>query len=368
MEFFLINIFFIINNKIIQKYCCEPEIKKGSDEKIDEILDKYLVHRKKEEKKKEGRNKLISGRNLLYNDLYSINNHIGDSTYENSKINYINNNNYYLLHSQNNNCFGFHTKSSESFSNDFNNNTQKNALLLKKKNNKKKLKLKNILGNLFKENFIITINEYGIESFTPLRRKYDRITKFGPIGYDKEGKPINDFQIIISDKFKDKIDTLFFIEYNAIKQNYFLVPNYFEENQELNIFIKLEEPLPISQNYSFSLGDAHFSVEPKPGGALELEMNMENGERESYLFGIAKEVVKIGRCKSCDINLKSLAYSRIQTCLYYKKEEKIWYIKDGYNEKKSMNGTWLYINFPWEISLNTKLRVGQNLLEMNITI
>lgn len=111
----------------------------------------------------------------------------------------------------------------------------------------------------------------------------------------------------------------------------------------------------------------HFSVEPKSGGAIELEMNMENGESESYLFGMTKEIVKIGRCKKCDIILKSLAYSRVQTTLYYNKEENIWYIQDGFDEKKSMNGTWLYINVPWEISIDTQVRVGQSLLVLNVT-
>lgn len=96
-------------------------------------------------------------------------------------------------------------------------------------------------------------------------------------------------------------------------------------------------------------------------------MNSENGEIESYLFGIAKEIVKIGRSKDCDIILKSLAYSRIQTSIYYKEEEKIWYISDGYDGKSSMNGTWLFINFPLEICDDMKLRVGKNLLALSIT-
>ena len=156
------------------------------------------------------------------------------------------------------------------------------------------------------------------------------------------------------------------IEYNTIRQKYFLIPNYPEENQELNIFAKIEQIFPINQKYKFSLGDAHFSLEPKQGGALELEMNNENGEVESYLFGIAKEIVTIGRSKECDIILKGLAYSRIQTTIYYKEEENLWYIQDGFNEKKSMNGTWLFINFPFEISYDIKLRVGNNLLELNV--
>ena len=341
-------------------------MKKESEERIDEILDQYLVKRIKDEKKA-GRNKLISRKNILYHDMSSNHNHIDNNTFENNRNNSNHNHNLYFLHSLNFNFFGNQTKSSDTFSNDFI-NTQKYSLsLMKKKSHMHKLTIKNVIGNLFKENFLITINEYGIESFTPLRRKYDGVTKFGPLGYDKEGKPINDFQIIIPENLKNEIETLFMIEYDNVKQKYVLIPNYLDENQELNIFIKLEKRLPIEHNYTFSLGEVHFSVEPKSGGAIELEMNMENGESESYLFGMTKEIVKIGRCKKCDIILKSLAYSRVQTTLYYNKEENIWYIQDGFDEKKSMNGTWLYINVPWEISIDTQVRVGQSLLVLNVT-
>lgn len=227
--------------------------------------------------------------------------------------------------------------------------------------------LRNIFGDLFKEKFTILINEYGIESFSPLRKQFDGITKFGPKGFDKNGKPINDYEIIIPDELKNEIETLFTIEFNTIKKKYILFSNYINENEDLNLFIKLEKDFPINQKYKFSLGSVNFSAQPKPGGALELEINMENGEIESYLFGIAKEFIKIGRSKECDIILKGLSYSRIQTCLYYKEDENIWYIIDGYNGKKSMNGTWLYINFPLEINFDIKLRVGKNLLELNVS-
>lgn len=353
-------------------------MKKESEKRIDDVLDNYFENKKKEEKNLKN-NIHNSDNKLFYNENSSNNNHGEINTNGNIKNNnYIccnsisNNNNYYYLHSANyNNCCGYYTKSSENFSNDNNNNnnTQKFSISLLKKNNnnKNKLKIKSVFGNLFKENFVITINEYGIENFAPLRRQYDGITKFGPIGYDKEGKPINDFQIVISDEIKNDIETLFMIEYNTIKKKYFLIPNYLVEDQNLNLFIKIDQVFPIYQKHKFSLGDAHFSVEPKPGGALELEMNTESGEIESYLFGIAKELVKIGRSKENDIILKNLAYSRIQTSLYYKEEENVWYIQDGFEEKRSMNGTWLYINFPFEISYDTKLRVGNNLLELNIT-
>ena len=373
MEFCFVNknIFYNYNNNL-QRSCCEPEEKKEAEERIDDMFDNYLAYKSKEEEKQEKINKSSRSNRIICENL-SNNNQIDNNTYENSKnnniCNNIINNNYYINSVNYNNCCGYYFKSNDKNPNDTYNNTQKYtlSLLKKKNNNSNKLKIKNLFGDLFKEKYIITINEFGIESFTPLRRQYDGVTKFGPIGYGNDGKPVNDFEIVIPEELKNDIETLFTIEYNNIKKKYILFSNCFNENQDLNLFIKLEIDFPISQKYKFSLGEVHFSVQPKPGGALELEMNMEDGEIESHLFGIAKEMVKIGRSKDCDIILKSLAYSRIQSCFYYKEEENIWYIQDGFDGKPSMNGTWLFINFPFEINNNIKLRDGKNLLELTLT-
>ena len=313
------------------------------------------------EKKYKDRNKSMN--NLFYNELSSniINT---NSNNENSKMRNINYNYYFKNNiSCNNNNYFLKTKdnSSYNFTSSSKNIINNNNIFIKKK-----LKLKNIFGDLFKENFVIIINEYGIENFTPLRQKYDGITKFGPIIYDKNDKnPINDFQIFTLDI---DIQTIFTIKYDTIKRKYLLIPNTnnLEEIHDLKTFVKLENNLPINQRYNISLGKANFSIEPKDNNSLELKLYLDNGEIELYLFDTKKNLIKIGRSKRCDIILNSLEYSRIQTCIFFNKNEKMWYIKDGIGDKSSMNGTWLFINFPWEISYDTKVRIGKNLLELSL--
>lgn len=185
--------------------------------------------------------------------------------------------------------------------------------------------------------------------------------------HNNENKfPINDFQIFT---IENNIQTLFIIKYDSNKKKYFLIPNRSSphEYHDLNIFIKLEHDLPIMHKYYISLGKANFSIEPiNNNNSIELKLYLDNGEVELYLFDIRKNLIKIGRSKTCDIILKSLEYSRIQTCIYYSKSEKMWYIKDGIEDQMSMNGTWIFINFPWEISYDTKVRIGKNLLELNM--
>ena len=284
---------------------------------------------------------------------------------ENNKLRNINYNFYY----QNNITFSnnYLNKYQDNISNDFSSST-KNDIIDKNTFIKKKLGLKNLFGDLFKENFVIIINEYGIENLVPMRKKYDGKTKFGPIIYDKKNNninPINDFQIFTLDF---NIKTLFIIKYDKNSKKYYLISNIEnkDEIQDLNIFIKLEKDLPILRKYYISLGKVNFSIETKENNNLELKFYFENNQKELYIFNTEKNLIKIGRSKICDVILKSVEYSRIQTSIYFNEKNKTWYIKDGFGNNQSMNGTWIFINFPWEISYHNKVKIGNNLFELSL--
>ena len=284
---------------------------------------------------------------------------------ENNKLRNINYNFYY----QNNITFSnnYLNKYQDNISNDFSSST-KNDIIDKNTFIKKKLKLKNLFGDLFKENFVIIINEYGIENLVPMRKKYDGKTKFGPIIYDQKNNninPINDFQIFTLDF---NIKTLFIIKYDKNSKKYYLISNIEnkDEIQDLNIFIKLEKDLPILRKYYISLGKVNFSIETKENNNLELKFYFENNQKELYIFNTEKNLIKIGRSKICDVILKSVEYSRIQTSIYFNEKNKTWYIKDGFGNNQSMNGTWIFINFPWEISYLNKVKIGNNLFELSL--
>ena len=284
---------------------------------------------------------------------------------ENNKLRNINYKYYY----QNNITFSnnYLNKYQDNISNDFSSST-KNDIIDKNTFIKKKLKLKNLFGDLFKENFVIIINEYGIENLVPMRKKYDGKTKFGPIIYDQKNNninPINDFQIFTLDF---NIKTLFIIKYDKNSKKYYLISNIEnkDEIQDLNIFIKLEKDLPILRKYYISLGKVNFSIETKENNNLELKFYFENNQKELYIFNTEKNLIKIGRSKICDVILKSVEYSRIQTSIYFNEKNKTWYIKDGFGNNQSMNGTWIFINFPWEISYHNKVKIGNNLFELSL--
>ena len=88
---------------------------------------------------------------------------------------------------------------------------------------------------------------------------------------------------------------------------------------------------PLFKNINFLLGCIFKCSAKARGRTLELEINIEDGEITSYLFGISKGIGKIGRSKECNIVLKNFAYSRIKASLFYKEDENIWDIFGGFN-------------------------------------
>lgn len=317
-----------------------------------------MKNKKIKDEKYKKRNKSMNS--LIYSELSS--NIMETNINENRKINNINYNFYYQNYINfNNNIFN---ECPDNISNNFSSST-KNKSTDKDVFIKRKIRLKNLYGKLLKENFVIIINEYGIENFTPLRKKYDGITKFGPIILENNNNIINDFQIFTLNL---NIKTLFTIKYDNNKKKYYLISNLInkEKFQDLNIFIKLEKDFPISRKYYISLGKVNFSVEVKEINFLELKLYFEDNKKETIIYDKKKKFIKIGRSKNCDIILKNLEYSRIQTTIYFNEKDKFWYIKDGFGNYKSMNGTWIFINFPWEISFHNEVKIGNNLLELSI--
>ena len=82
------------------------------------------------------------------------------------------------------------------------------------------------------------------------------------------------------------------------------------------------------------------------------------------ILGQKNKNITIGRGKNCNIILNNLSYSRIQCSIIL--ENNFWYIIDGDNEKESTNGTWIFINWDYEIEDDFIFRIGQNIIQVNL--
>ena len=224
-----------------------------------------------------------------------------------------------------------------------------------------KIYIQCISGTILRNNTDkIIINDVGIENFPPLRKKYDGKTKFGISEND------NDY--IISLPYNNiGINTLFYINFNKLNNKFYLCKDMYDSNEmEMNIFIKLNRSLCIDKKYYFSFGDVNFCIEPIQNNKIEIWINLEDDKKKMFLFSPVDKSITIGRSKKCNIVSPGVSLSRIQCTISYEDLDNFWYLKDGAKDHNSMNGTWLFLNDQWEISENTEVRIGENLLNINI--
>ena len=133
----------------------------------------------------------------------------------------------------------------------------------------------------------------------------------------------------------------------------------------MNIFIKLNRSLCIDKKYYLSFGDINFSIEPIYNNKIEIWINLENDRKKMFQFSPVDKSITIGRSKRCNIIAASSSLSRIQCTIFYEDLDNYWYINDGSKDHNSMNGTWLFLNDQWELSGDTEVRIGENLLAIN---
>ena len=221
-----------------------------------------------------------------------------------------------------------------------------------------------ISGNLFLDKTII-INSLGLENIPLIRKQNDRIVNFGPLIYDKDKISINDYIINLPKNLNNIVQTLFSFSYDIELKKYFLSPNYIDNYIDTIIFLKVNKKFKIDKKIFVSLGEVHFSIEPIENNKLIIEITFENNSIKQFTFyNKNNNIITIGRGKKCNIVLSNLSYSRIQCSIVF--ENNFWFIIDGDREKESTNGTWVFINWDYDIEDNFIFRIGQNIIQVNL--
>ena len=215
---------------------------------------------------------------------------------------------------------------------------------------------------------MIIINSLGLQNVPLIRKQEDRIVNFGTLIYDNENNCINDYIINLPNHLKNIVQTLFSISFDIKLKKYFLSPNLIDNYIETNIFVKVIKNFKIDKKLFVSLGEVHFIIEPiNDNKSIIIEANLELNLNKKYYFD-SENIKKItmGREKNCNIILNHLSYSRIQCSINYNENDNFWFINDGDNEKESTNGTWVFINWDYDIEKDFLFRIGQNIIQVNL--
>ena len=112
------------------------------------------------------------------------------------------------------------------------------------------------------------------------------------------------------------------------------------------LFIKLnnKNKFILNQKELILTGNTIFQLTPKEHNCIEIINLSKNNHNNKYIVdGFNKKVITIGRNKDCDFSFpKDKSFSRYQTTFEFNEETKKWSIIDGYKDKGSTNGTWIF--------------------------
>lgn len=195
-----------------------------------------------------------------------------------------------------------------------------------------------------------------------------------------QGEIINDFVIPSKDKETERRHRgrHLQIEYNIEKSSYFI--------KDLGIgfgaFVRLDKPLVLKDNHLLNMGEsfiivnlinekysvANYSISTHDSklssdSPLKLRLKLFGGPStgEVFYFKPDTEVIKIGRSTNCEVIIEDAVLSKFQSHIFFDSEKECWLLQDGFNGKKSLNGTWLYLNEDFEMYEGMTFKANQTL-------
>ena len=142
------------------------------------------------------------------------------------------------------------------------------------------------------------------------------------------------------------------------------MPLELKDNHLLNIgesFIivnLLNEKFSVA-NYSISTHDSKESHENHMKLRLKLFGGPSTGE--VFYFKPDMDIIKMGRSNTCDVAIEDAVLSKLQAHIYFNQEKECWVLEDGFNGKRSLNGTWLYLNDDFKIYNGMTFKANQTL-------
>ncbi len=88
-------------------------------------------------------------------------------------------------------------------------------------------------------------------------------------------------------------------------------------------------------------------------------------QRMVYHFEIKDSPIVLGRGKSIGVRIESTFLSKNHTTIEYNKHLKLWQIRDGSDNKPSLNGTWLLLDAKYELNEESYIKIGINVIKLS---
>lgn len=181
-------------------------------------------------------------------------------------------------------------------------------------------------------------------------------------------------KINIDEKKADTIDDFIFIVYYKPETltYYIKFSDKAKINEDMAIHLKGNMSIPINHSEMIYFGKELFQLRPdnKKGTITIINLSEKAKYKQkkdyTYEFSYKNVNITIGRGEQCDISLKDCEsdISKIQCTVSYS-NEKIWMIRDGYEDKESTNGTWLIAAHSYPLFDNMEIELFSSLIKVN---
>ena len=146
----------------------------------------------------------------------------------------------------------------------------------------------------------------------------------------------------------------------------------------MGTYLRIDQPLTLQTTQLFNLGASFLivSLMDKQSGQNypSLKAKVCGGPNNGKMWSLDPVLSRrytLGRSEDCDLHITDSVLSQ-KHCLFeftYPDEnssEPIWLLRDGNGNKKSLNGTWLYLNKPTKLDHKLTFKVSEILFEANV--
>lgn len=224
-----------------------------------------------------------------------------------------------------------------------------------------RLNLKIIESSIVPIGTILKVNATGLEGSK--RAKNDYKTYIGSQLMDN-GEVINDY--VIEEEAQGMGRQHLLIKFNPSTSKYMIS----DLGDGTGTFVKVGTELALREGFIVSFGNSHMKI--LNAGSLnsldkKIVIKFLEGPKinEEYCFQPNDDTILIGRMADCRIRFDDSNLSRYQCNVSYH-QEKGWILKDGIGDKKSTNGTWLFVENEFEIYDKLVFKAGKTLFESHI--
>jgi len=108
------------------------------------------------------------------------------------------------------------------------------------------------------------------------------------------------------------------------------------------------------------------NAEPPPKLKLRVFSVSKSEAPDLYCCQFENQEIIIGRSPNCDIRVDDELLSKMQATILFDEQIHAWVLVDGYEGKKSTNGTWLYLNEEIPVKSGMLFKSNQTFFQASI--